>query len=70
MLENLCLFTQIPQQNIRLQPSKLISGISDILNIQVKYTVDSKKRQILFNFRIINMSPFLIEDISIDFESN
>lgn len=70
ILENICLFNPTSHQSIKLCKSQLITGIADLLQIYVRYTLDQNKRQILFNFRIINMTPFAIDDISIDFERN
>lgn len=70
ILESICLLDQNRQQNIKLQQCKLIAGIADFLQINVRYNLDCRKRQILFDFKINNMAPFLIQDLSIDFESN
>jgi len=57
-------------KNIKLQESKLITGIADMLQIYVRYALDCKKKQIQFNFKIINMTLFMIENVSIDLEAN
>lgn len=41
-----------------------------MLQIYVRYALDCKKKQIQFNFKIINMTLFMIENISIDLETN
>lgn len=55
---------------MKLGNNVLITGISDMLQIYFRYTLDCKKRQIMFNFKIMNMSPFSMDDIVIDFERN
>ena len=64
------MFDDTVQKNLKLAKSELITGIADMFQVYVKYTLNSKKRQILFNFKIINMTPFLIENINIDIERN
>lgn len=36
----------------------------------MRYALDCKKKQIQFNFKIINMTLFMIENVSIDLETN
>jgi len=49
---------------------RLITGISDIVQVYMRYCLSQSDRQILFNFKIFNMTPFLLENILIDFEGN
>lgn len=68
--ENICMFDSTEQQNLKMAKSQLITGIADMFQVYVKYALNSKKRQVLFSFKIINMTPFLIENINIDIERN
>ena len=48
-----------------MQEMNLISGIGDFCQIYVKYKVEPQRKLINFQFRIINMTSFMIENLVI-----
>lgn len=70
LLEKVCLLDSTPKSSVKLSKSKLINGINDFIHVYMKYSLDCKKKQILFNFKFINMASFLVEEISVYLESN
>ena len=70
VLQSICAFNSPPQKSIKLSQSQLITGIGDIIQIYMRYSLDARKRHIMFNFRIVNMTPFSMEHLTIDFERN
>lgn len=47
-----------------------MSGISDLIHVYCKYSLDFHKKHILFDFKIINMCPYTIDDVNVDFEGS
>lgn len=52
----------------RHQDPLLLTGIADFVQVLMRYTVEPRSKLIVFNFKVINITKFLLENLLVELE--
>eukprot|EP00347_Sterkiella_histriomuscorum_P003068 403365712 len=60
-------FCEIEELHYRFREAQLITGFGDFVQVYVRYTVKPSNQLVVFHFRVINVTKFLLENLTIEF---
>lgn len=59
-----------PQLHYLFKEPKLITGIADFVQIYMRYTTHPVTGVVIFHFKVINITKFLLEQLTINLEAS